>query len=256
MPKRSKVVAAIYDIHGNLPALEAVLLQIETADVDRIIVGGDVVPGPMPHEALDRLRRLTIPVDFIHGNGEIAVLQFLAGEKPAAMPERVWPLIEWNAQKLSAADRELIRKWPRTFESDIEGLGRVLFCHATPRSETEIFTKLTSNDRLRNILAGIEADIIVCGHTHMQFDRTIDGIRIINSGSVGMPFGERGAHWLLLGPEIQFRRTEYDFENAAARIRATDYPQAEVFAATNILNPPSADQMLETFAKAEPAAGN
>ena len=247
-------VATIYDIHGNLPALEAVLREIETANVDRIVVGGDIVPGPMPHEALDRLLNLKIPMDFIHGNGEIAVLQFLAGEKPAAMPERVWPLIEWNAQKLSAAERGVIRKWPRTVEIDIDPLGRVLFCHATPRSETEIFTELTSDGRLRNILAGVEADLVVCGHTHMQFDRTIDNIRVINSGSVGMPFGERGAYWLLLGREIEFCRTKYDFAAAADRIRATDYPQAEQFGSTNILNPPSAEQMLDTFAKAEQAA--
>lgn len=244
-------VAAIYDIHGNLPALEAVLEEIQRLSVDRIIVGGDITPGPMPRQVLRRLRRLDIPVEFIHGNGETAVLQHVAGQKPAAMPERVWPLIEWAARQFNTEELELLRSWPRTYEIIIEPLGKVLFCHATPQSETQIFTRLTPDERLREILAGTAARMIVCGHTHMQFDRTLDQVRVVNAGSVGMPFGEPGAYWLVLGPDVQLRRTEYDFDKAAKLIAATDYPQAEQFATTNILDPPSPEQMLEVFAKAE-----
>jgi len=240
-------IAAIYDIHGNLPALEAVLSEIDRLGVERIVVGGDIVPGPMPRQILDRLHRVEVPIDYIHGNGEMAVLQYLAGEKPAAMPQRVWPLIEWTARQLDPDSIELLRKWPLTLTIEIEPLGQVLFCHATPRDETEIFTRLTPDDRLRTIVTGIDADIVVCGHTHMQFDRTIDNIRVINAGSVGMPFGKPGAYWLLLGPNVQLRRTDYDLQEAAELIRASDYPQAEHFATTSILSPPSAEQMLEVF---------
>jgi diadenosine tetraphosphatase ApaH/serine/threonine PP2A family protein phosphatase len=93
--------------------------------------------------------------------------------------------------------------------------------------------------------------VVVCGHTHMQFERTIGKIRVVNAGSVGMPFGEPGAYWLLLGPNIQFQRTAYDLAKTAERIRITNYPQAQDFAARNILQPPSEAEMLEAFSKVE-----
>jgi len=93
--------------------------------------------------------------------------------------------------------------------------------------------------------------LVICGHTHMQFERTIGKVRVVNAGSVGMPFGEPGAYWLLLGPEVELRRTAYALARAASRIRATKYPQAEEFAARNVLEPPSEAQMLELFARAE-----
>jgi predicted phosphodiesterase len=126
-----------------------------------------------------------------------------------------------------------------------------LFCHATPRNDTEIFTRLTPEDRLKPVFDGINVPVVVCGHTHMQFDRMIGKIRVVNAGSVGMPFGESGAHWLLLGPDIQLRHTPYDLVQAAERIRGTQYPQAQDFAARNVLQPPSEQAMLEVFARAE-----
>ena len=128
----------------------------------------------------------------------------------------------------------------------------VLFCHATPRSDTEIFTSLTPDDRLLPAFAGIDAALAVCGHTHMPFDRTVGGVRVVNAGSVGMPFGLPGADWLLLGPGVEPRHTDYDLEAAAARVRATAYPQAEEFAARSVLRPPSEDEALALFARAEP----
>ena len=91
--------------------------------------------------------------------------------------------------------------------------------------------------------------MVICGHTHMQFDRTIGPVRVVNAGSVGMPFGEPGAYWLLLGPTVELRKTTYDLEAAAERVRKTTYPQAEEFASRNILQPPSEEQMLEAFAR-------
>src|SRR5579864_347923 len=126
-----------------------------------------------------------------------------------------------------------------------------MFCHGTPRSDTEIFTRLTSEKRLLPIFDGVKVSTVICGHTHMQFDRIIGGTRVVNAGSVGMPFGEPGAYWLLLGPEVESRRTNYDLVRAAGRIRATKYPQAEDFAARNVLQPPSGKEMLEAFSRAE-----
>jgi diadenosine tetraphosphatase ApaH/serine/threonine PP2A family protein phosphatase len=167
------------------------------------------------------------------------------------MPEKVWPLIEWTSRQLTSEDQELVEAWPRTIQIELPPLGKVLFCHATPRNELEVFTALTPAEHVEPILAGIDAAIVVCGHTHMQFDRTVGDVRIVNAGSVGMPWGRPGAYWLLLGPDIQFRQTQYDLEKAAARVRASNYPQAEQFATNNILNPPTEEQMLEVFKKVE-----
>src|SRR5438876_807235 len=247
-------VAALYDIHGNLPALEAVLQDIRQANVDRIVVGGDVVPGPMPCETLTCLRNLDLPVQFIQGNGEAAVLAQMAGTDPSAVPEPAREVVRWVAQQLQPEQERWLASWPKTLRIGIGGLGEVLFCHATPRSDTEIFTRLTPDDRLLPVFEGLDVPLVVCGHTHMQFDRRVGKIRVVNAGSVGMPFGEPGAYWLLLGPNIQFQRTAYDLANAADRIRATNYPQAQDFAARNVLRPPSEREMLEAFSKVDSEA--
>jgi len=243
-------VAAIYDVHGNLPALQAVLQEVQGAEVDTI-VGGDVLPGPMPRETLACLADLSIPVHCIYGNGEIAVLEQMSGREPAAVPTAYRPIIQWTAEQLDADHRRLLSAWPKTFRLSVGGLGEVLFCHATPRDENEIFTRLTPHERLLTAFKDLNVPMVVCGHTHMQFDRMIGDTRVVNAGSVGMPFGKIGADWLLLGPDIQLRHTNYDFTAAARSIRATAYPKALDFAAQNVLKAPSEAEMLEVFARAE-----
>ena len=255
-------VAVIYDIHGNLPALETVLEEVRQAEVDQVVVGGDVVPGPMPRETLRRLLDLDLPTHFIYGNGELAILAQIAGAQTGSViywgttsgarpPESIVEIYRWTAAQLQPEFEAVLASWPKTLQLEIDGLGQVLFCHSTPRSETEVFTPLTSEDRLLSIFEGLDARVVVCGHTHMQFDRMIGRTRVVNAGSVGMPFGESGACWLLIGPDVQFRHTPYDLEKAAERIRATSYPQAQDFAAHNVLEPPSEEEMLEAFANAE-----
>jgi predicted phosphodiesterase len=249
----AKRVAALYDIHGNLPALEAVLDEIRHADVDHVVVGGDVLPGPMLPETLTCLQRLDPPVEFIQGNCEVAVLAQISGTQPSWMrraPEDAKAIVRWQAQQLDAPLQQLFAGWPMTCRVEIRGLSEVLFCHATPRHENEIFTRLTPEERLLPVFDGLDVPLVVCGHTHMQFDRMIGKTRVVNAGSVGMPFGEPGADWLLLGPnsEIELRHTCYDLMRAAQRMRATTYP--EDFAARYVLNPPSAAAMLEAFTAA------
>ncbi len=239
-------VAALYDIHGNLPALEAVLEDVARARADRVVIGGDVVPGPMPRETLARLLDLELPTQFVVGNGEVAVLAEMEG-KESGVAARYREGIRWNAAQLRRCDRELLASWQNTLQMEIGGVGKVLFCHATPRNPDDIFTRLTPQDRLVSMFAESNADVVVCGHTHMQFDRAIGRLRVVNAGSVGMPFGDAGAYWLLLGPEVEFHRTEYDLEVAASRIRRTHYPEAEEFAAHNVLLPPSEEKMLQAF---------
>ena len=247
-------VAALYDIHGNLPALEAVLQDIRRADVDHVVVGGDVFPGPLPTETFECLLDLEVPVQWIHGNGDREVLAQMAGTHTdwyRTAPEEWREPVRWTAQQLEPEHERLLAGWPTTCRVEIRGVGDVLFCHGTPRSDTEIFTRLTPEDRLVRLFEGLHASLVVCGHTHMQFDRTIGAVRVVNAGSVGMPFGKPGACWLLLGPDVQLRHTPYDLAKAAERIRDTQYPQARDFAARHVLDPPSEAEMLELFARAE-----
>src|SRR5437899_3705086 len=238
-------VAVLDDIHGNLPALEAVLQEVRRARVDRIVVGGDLVVGPMTRECLEYLSNLDIPVEFLYGNCEVAVLQVMAGKEPAAVPEPHRANVRWTAAQLRPEHQRALASWPKTVRGAIDGIGDALFCHGTPRDDNEIFTKLTPEDRLLPAFESLDVPLVVCGHTHMQFDRMIGKTRVVNAGSVGMPFGEPGADWLLLGREIELRHTVYDLGKAAERLRATTYP--EDFAGRWILTPPSEEEMLKTF---------
>jgi putative phosphoesterase len=237
-------IAALYDIHGNLPALEAVLDDVQRAGVNEIVIGGDVVPGPMPHECLARLRAIDLPVYFIEGNGDREVLAQKHGIESTTIPPRFREIMRWNAEQLQPDDEQLLGSWPAVIR-----IGDTLFCHATPRNDTDIFTRLTPEEQLLPLFAAVDASLVICGHTHMQFDRKLGRTRIVNAGSVGMPFGEPGAYWLLLAPGVQLRRTMYDLDAAATRIRATSYPHAEEFAARNVLQPPAEAEMLDAFSK-------
>jgi predicted phosphodiesterase len=245
-------VAALYDIHGNLPALEAVLKDVCAAGADAIVVGGDVLPGPMPRETLDCLTTLDMPVSFIRGNGDRVVATWLASGVVTEVPEAFRDTIEWTAAQLDQAQRRLIESWPPGCQLDVPGLGATLFCHATPHNDVECFTRTTDAARLQPVFANVPAEVIVCGHTHMQFDRIVGRHRILNAGSVGMPFASpRGAYWLLLAGDAELRRTDYDFELAAQRLRASGFPRVDDLAVRYVLDPPAEDESLQMFAHAE-----
>jgi diadenosine tetraphosphatase ApaH/serine/threonine PP2A family protein phosphatase len=127
-------------------------------------------------------------------------------------------------------------------ELDVEGLGRVLFCHGSPRSDEEMLLRTASEDRLTEILDGVDADVVVCGHTHMQFDRVVGEKRVVNAGSVGLPYGAAGAHWVELGPDVRHRRTPYD----SSPLRASEWPRAaEVVPVVEA--PPSEEEAIAEF---------
>ena len=243
-------IAALYDIHGNLPALEAVLAEVRVAQADTIVVGGDVTPGPMCAEVLATLESLDAPVHYLYGNCEVAVLAEMDGRN-SGVPEPHRAPLQWVAEQLRDSHRAEFTSWPLTVRLTHATLGDTLFCHATPRNENEIFSRLTSDETLRPVFATVDASVVVCGHTHMQFDRRVGDVRVVNAGSVGMPFGSTGAYWLLLGDEIEFRCTAYDLDAAAERIRRSSYPWAEQFAAQNVLTVPNEETILAAFAKAE-----
>jgi putative phosphoesterase len=241
-------IAALYDIHGNLPALEAVLKEVEQVQADIILIGGDIVSGPLPVETLERLLTLGDKVKYIRGNGEREVVAAFDGQPlPESMSEEGKEITRWTAQQLNRNQRNFLASLPETITLHIDGLDDIVFCHATPRSDKEIFTAETHKNRLREIIADVQQDVIVCGHTHMAFERTLDGKSIVNAGSVGMPYGEPGAYWLLLGPDIEFMQTTYDLEQAAETIRNSEYPQAQDFADHNVLKPPTEEEAMAVF---------
>lgn len=238
-------IAALYDIHGNLPALEAVLAEVVSMGFDLVVVGGDVVPGPMPMGCLDRLDGLEEVARYVVGNGEMDVLAVRDGRVPERVPEAFHEGMRWNAQRLRPEAVEAMRAWPMTLGLEAPGIGDVLFCHATPRDENEVFTRRTPGDALEKRFEGSRSDLVICGHTHMQFDRTVGGVRVVNAGSVGMPFGDPGAYWTSIGPEgVELRRTAYDLEAATRQIEGTDYPDRHLL---RIVEPPSEEEMLEAF---------
>lgn len=237
-------VAALYDIHGNLPALEAVLAEVAEEGVDEVVIGGDVIPGPMPGECLDALLALDVPVRSIFGNGERDTLVLHAGEELTRVPKQFHEVMRWVEGRLTPEHLAELKSWPLRTRLEIPGVGDVLFCHATPRDDNEIFTSQTPEERLRPIFDPTRADVVVCGHTHMQFDRMIGEVRVVNAGSVGMPFGDPGAFWVMLGPDVELRRTEYDLDAAEERVAAAGYPSVAPF---EIRNPPPAAQMEQVF---------
>ena len=240
-------VAVLSDIHGNLPALEAVLADVRQQRVDAVVVGGDVLPGPMPRGCLEALLALEVPVQFIHGNGDREALAHLSGKEMTTVPEAFRAPVIWSAEQLGQEYRPLLATWPMTLTVDIQPLGKVFFCHSTPRNDVEIFTRLTPEEVLKPLFEDLGVQLVVCGHTHMQFDRQVGSVRVVNTGSVGMPFGEPRADWLVLGPDVELRHTTYDLVHAAERIQASQYPEAKQFAENYVLEPPSEADMLARF---------
>ena len=243
-------VACLYDIHGNLPALEAVLDEVRKSEADFVLVGGDVVPGPMPRECLQQLVDFEIPTQFIIGNGDRETLAAKRDAVSKAVPAYFHEAMRWNAAQLTDAEADLIATWPLTRRLHVGGIGDVVFCHATPRNDNEIFMRTTSDKTLLPLFEPLGCHAVVCGHTHMQHDRTVGTTRVINAGSVGASFQGPGAYWVLLGPTVQLRRTYYDVEAAARRVRGTAYPQREEFASASILKPPTEEATLKLFAGA------
>lgn len=243
MPAR---IAALFDVHGNLPALEAVLAELERVAPDLIVIGGDVAAGPMPHGTLDRLLGLGERVTFIRGNSDREMIEARAGGGDPNAPWYAW--MRWAGEQLTERQCALLSAQPLTRTFEVDELGPVLFCHATPRNDLQIITRLTPEARIAAIFDGVPPALVACGHTHVQYDRRVAGRRIVNPGSVGMPYeGEPAARWALFGPGVELKRTSYDFAAAAAAVRTTGYPDADRFVQRILVETPTAETMSQTF---------
>jgi putative phosphoesterase len=188
-------VATLYDIHGNLRALEAVLAEVP--DDATIVVGGDVVAGgEQPGATLERLRALGDRVVWLRGNAD---RELTPGDQGSAPP------VALDATRAALSDEQIAFLHGLPASMQIDG---VLYVHASPRNDEDIFTERTPEERIAFLFEDVDADVVVCGHTHMQFERVIAGKRVINSGSVGMPYeNQPGAYWTL---DLVHRRTPYD----------------------------------------------
>jgi predicted phosphodiesterase len=241
MPNR---IAVLSDIHGVLPALEAVLAEPDVRAAELIVLTGDLAAGPQPVETLDLLASLGGRALWISGNADRELVQARHG-KPSPHPES-----NWAARQLRDDQLELLAGLPPTAELEIEGLGRVLFCHATPRDDEEVVLVDSRAARWAEVMAGLDPVVrtVVCGHTHMPYARLVYGRLIVNPGSVGMPYGRPGAHWALLGPGAQLRHTPYDYDAACARIAAeSGCPGAGEWADTYVRARATAEDAIEVF---------
>ena len=222
-------VAVLSDIHGVLPALESVLAEPDVAGADRIVLTGDLAAGPQPRETLDLLASLGDRAVWIRGNADRELVQLARGEV-STVPD---PIAPWAAAQLRADQVGRLAGLPLTATLEVTGLGPVLFCHATPGDDEEVVLTDSRLERWADVLGPVAPEVaaVVCGHTHMPFCRLAHGRLVVNPGSVGMPYGRPGAHWALLGPGVQLRRTLFDAGVACARVTAeSSYPDAAEWA--------------------------
>jgi predicted phosphodiesterase len=178
--------------------------------------------GPMPVEAVDRIRELDALA--IRGNADRDL-----GD-------------EWVEEQLGPERLQWLQTLPEQIELEVKGLGRVLFVHGSPRSDEEMLLRTASDERLAMILEDVEADVVVCGHTHMQFDRRFLDKRVVNAGSIGLPYGASGAHWVELGPDVRHRRAAYD----PSLLATSEWPRAEEVVPV-IESPPSEEEAIAEF---------
>jgi predicted phosphodiesterase len=211
-------VAALYDVHGMPHALAPVLDDVTREEVDAIVFGGDVFLGPLPAETLELVR--SVDAQYVRGNCE---------REPG----------DWVIEKLNPPDVEWARSWPTTVEVD-----GVVYCHATPQSDEPILTDSSPEERFEQALAGVDARLVVAGHTHMQFRRG----NFVNAGSVGMPYEDDvAAFWAIVSEDVDFKRTPFDVERAIADIEASGWPGADEFVAQNLRAPPSRREATDYF---------
>jgi predicted phosphodiesterase len=217
-------VAVLSDIHGVLPALEAVLAEPEVAAADRIVLTGDITAGPQPAQVLDLLRKQGGRVLWIAGNADRELVEYRRGQRDE-IPDPIGP---FAAAQLTDEHVEFLASLPITATLTVRGLGEVLFCHATPRDDEEVVLVDTRPDRWAEVFEDVPETVrtVVCGHTHMPYVRLAHGRLVVNPGSVGMPYGRPGAHWCLLGPGADLRVTPYDIPAAVGRLVAEcGYPE-------------------------------
>jgi len=239
-------VAVLSDIHGVLPALEAVLTEPDVASADLVVLTGDLATGPQPAETLDVLRGLGERAAWVRGNAD----RDLVERRREGRPEDQDTVAPWAAAQLRDDQVELLGALPLSVTLDVTGIGSVVFCHATPRDDEEVVVVDSRLARWAEVLGPLAPSVsaVVCGHTHMPFVRLAHRRLVVNPGSIGMPYGGAGAHWALLGPGVELRVTEFDLDRACDRIVAeSGYPDVREWAEYFVRSAASDADALEVF---------
>jgi putative phosphoesterase len=226
-------VAALADVHGNAPALEAVLAEVAVEKVDLVVFCGDLTWGPLPNETLALVRALAVPARFVRGN-----MDRLVGVDRSTDGA-------WMAEQHDEEATRLVNGFDQAVVVDVDGLGPTRFVHGSPRSDEECVTERTPPERVAEFMAGVSERVVVTAHIHVSYDRRVGDVRLLSPGSVGRPYeGERGARWALLGPDVELRRTDYDHERTAELYRSTGIPDVEDEIRA-LLEPRSRDEAVE-----------
>jgi len=242
-------VLALYDIHGNPDALEAVLADERAADPDVVVVGGDAVPGPFARETLERLEAVRVPVHRLRGNGEREVAAAV-GATPPPGDDLAGVTAALTAAELGDERALALGELPLSLEFD-----GALYCHASPRRDDEMVTRISPPDRWAAVLAGVTAPLVVAGHTHQADDRRVGRVRFVNPGSVGLPYeGDGAARWLWVEDGIPEKRTtRYDAAAAGERMLAAGWPDERSLRAALIdpVEPFEVTRIFEGIAQAQ-----
>jgi putative phosphoesterase len=202
-----RVLALLYDIHGNLPALEAVLA--DASDAGELLLGGDyATAGAWPRETVERLKELE-NATWIRGNAD----RWLAERHDA--PE---PMDAIAARTAELVGDQLVAELVALPE--LTEIAETLYCHASPRSDMQSFGA-EPGPLDGELLEGVDVARVVFGHTHVQFQRDSHGIELLNPGSVGMPWDgdHRAAYAVIDAGQVELRRVEYDWEASVAAVR-------------------------------------
>jgi predicted phosphodiesterase len=239
-------VAVLSDIHGVLPALEAVLAEPDVAAADLIALTGDLAAGPQPAETLDVLSGIGERAVWIRGNADRELVEYRRRKRPS-LPDRISP---WAAEQLRDDQIDLLARLPLSATVQVSGLGSVVFCHATPRDDEEVVLVDSRLSRWAEVFGGLDDSVaaVVCGHTHMPFARLAHRRLVVNPGSIGMPYGGAGARWAMLGPGTDLRVTEFDLDRACDRIVAeSGYPDVREWAEYYVRSSAGDAEALQAF---------
>jgi putative phosphoesterase len=248
-------IAILSDIHGILPALDAVLAEPDVIAADRIVLPGDIAAGPQPIAVLDRLLRLGDRAIWVRGNADREMADVARGRIASSGD----PISDWAASQLPDRYVTILDSLPHPLLISVAGFGDVLICHGTPRDENEIVLVDTGMERWEEVLRDVPVSVstIVCGHTHIPFVRLAHGRTIVNPGSIGLPYGLSGAHWAMLRDgSITLRRTIYDVQAACdAIVSGSTFPDVRQWVNESLRVTPSDAEALAVFGPLAGRAG-
>jgi diadenosine tetraphosphatase ApaH/serine/threonine PP2A family protein phosphatase len=226
-------LACLADVHGNTAALDAVLASEDFALAGAVAFLGCTTTGPDPRGVLERCADLRMPVFHLAGNGERRVLETASGLRAADREVDDWLVAAHRDDGLAT-----VGSWPGGLRVAHPVVGGLRLCHGSPRSDIELLTSLTGEDRLREATAGVDEAVVVHGHTHVQYRRGAVGKLFTGAGSVGLPYAaSSGARWVLISDQVRLVVTRYDLDRAEALIAATGYPGGAYL--TTLRQPPS-----------------